>query len=51
MTEKLRFSLIEHFQAVPDPRMARTQKHSLLDIFALALCALIGGADQWTEVV
>lgn len=31
--------------------MARTQRHELLDILVIALCAVIGGADHWTEVV
>ena len=51
MTERPRLSLMEHFGEVPDPRMARTQRHELLDILAIALCAVIGGADHWTEVV
>ena len=46
-----RQSLIDHLGEVPDPRMARTQRHELLDILAIALCAVIGGADHWTEVV
>lgn len=44
-------SLIEHLSEVPDPRMLRTQRHELLDILVIALCAVIGGADHWTEVV
>ncbi len=31
--------------------MAHTQRHDLLDILAIALSAVIGGADHWTEVV
>ena len=44
-------SLIEHLDEIPDPRMARTQRHKFLDILVIALCAVIGGADHWTEVV
>ncbi len=44
-------TLMEHFSQVPDPRMARTRRHELLDILVMALCAVIGGADHWTEVV
>ena len=51
MTEKARLSLMEHLGEVPDPRMLRTQRHELLDLLAVALCAVIGGADHWTEVV
>lgn len=51
MTKRAAQSLIEHLGVVPDPRMARTQRHELLDILVIALCAVIGGADHWTEVV
>ena len=51
MTQPEHRSLIEHLGGVPDPRMARTQRHELLDILVIALCAVIGGADHWTEVV
>ena len=51
MTKPPRQSLIEHLSEVPDPRMMRTQRHELLDILVIALCAVIGGADHWTEVV
>ena len=51
MIERARLSLMEHLGEVPDPRMLRTQRHELLDILAVALCAVIGGADHWTEVV
>jgi len=51
MSKPERHSLIEHLSRVPDPRMMRTQRHELLDILVIALCAAIGGADHWTEVV
>lgn len=51
MTESPRLSLIEHLGEIADPRIARTQRHELLDILVIALCAVIGGADHWTEVV
>ena len=51
MTDKAHLSLMDYFGQVPDPRMLRTQRHELLDILAVALCAVIGGADHWTEVV
>ena len=51
MTDKAHLSLMDYFSEVPDPRMQRTQRHELLDILAVALCAVIGGADHWTEVV
>jgi len=51
MTDKAHLSLMDCFGQVPDPRILRTQRHELLDILAVALCAVIGGADHWTEVV
>jgi len=32
---------------VPDPRMARTRKHSLLDIMVIAVLATIADCDGW----
>lgn len=37
----------EHFADLPDPRVERTRLHDLLDILAIALCAVIAGADGW----
>jgi predicted transposase YbfD/YdcC len=51
MIDKAPVSLMEHLERVPDPRMQRTQRHELRDILAISLCAVIGGADHWTEVV
>lgn len=33
-----------------DPRIARTRRHQLLDIVAIALCAVLAGAESWVEV-
>lgn len=38
------------FAIVEDPRMDRQKKHKLIDIIAIAVCAVIAGADSWTEV-
>jgi hypothetical protein len=51
MNYKAHLSLTDYFGEVPDPPLLRTQRHELLDILAIALCAVIGGADHWTEVV
>lgn len=42
--------LLRFFDELEDPRMERTKLHSLSDILFVALCAVIGGADSWTEV-
>lgn len=41
---------LEIFAAIPDPRINRQKKHRLLDIFVLTLCAVLTGADHWTEI-
>ena len=51
MSKPPRQTLLDHLSAVPDPRMERTQRHEFMDILAIALCAVIGGADHWTDVV
>ncbi len=38
------------FADLDDPRMDRTKEHCLLDIVAIALCAVICGADSWVAV-
>jgi len=43
-------ALLEHFATVPDPRVNRTRRHKLIDILAIAICAVIGGANNWVEV-
>jgi predicted transposase YbfD/YdcC len=43
-------SIATHFATLPDPRVARTKRHELLDILTIALCAVICGADSWVEV-
>ena len=41
-----------HFGGMDDPRLDRKKRHSLLDIVAITICAVIAGADGWTgEVV
>ncbi len=39
----------QHFAHLDDPRLDRTKHHQLLDILTIALCAVICGADSWTE--
>ena len=38
------------FGQVTDPRINRTKEHKLLDIIAIAICAIICGAEGWTDV-
>ncbi len=42
--------LFGHFAALDDPRGDRPKRHGLLDVVAVALCAVVCGADTWVEV-
>lgn len=42
--------LLRGFESLKDPRMNRTRHHSLPDIVAITILAVICGADHWTEV-
>lgn len=48
--DRLSPRLFDHFADLPDPRIQRTRRHELLDIIAIAVCAVICGADSWVEV-
>lgn len=39
-----------HFSHLVDPRLDRKKRHQLLDIIAICICAVIAGADGWTDV-
>ena len=39
-----------HFGKIQDPRVGNAKRHKLLDILVIAICAVICGADSWTEV-
>lgn len=43
-------SILAHFQELEDPRISPATRHQLLDIVAIAICAVICGADTWVEV-
>lgn len=43
-------SILEHFADLEDPRVEYLVEHTLIDIISIALCAIIAGADNWTEV-
>ena len=42
--------LLRFFDELEDPRMDRTKLHSLSDILVITICAVICGADEWTEI-
>lgn len=38
------------FSRLEDPRLNRKKRHSLHDIIAITICAVIAGAEGWTDV-
>jgi hypothetical protein len=42
--------VLRFFDELEDPRLDRTKLHALGDILFITLCAVICGADTWTEV-
>lgn len=43
-------SLVEVFSDIEDPRLDRKKRHQLVDVMVIAVCAVICGAEHWTEV-
>ena len=43
-------SIVAHFRGLEDPRVGPATRHQLLDIVAIALCAVGCGADTWVEI-
>ena len=41
---------LEVFRDLPDPRSNRNQRHKLFDIFSIAICAILCGANDWVKV-
>ena len=43
-------SLIEHFSELEDPRVERNKKHELIDVIVLCVCAVVSGAEGWSDI-
>jgi predicted transposase YbfD/YdcC len=50
MVKKPLEAIEEHFGKVQDPRKDRTKDHKLIDIIAIAICAVICGAEGWVDI-
>lgn len=50
MESNVEKSILEHFSQLSDPRIKLKTKHILVEIVAMTLCAMIAGADDWTEI-
>lgn len=42
--------LLEHFRALPDPRVDRTKRHLLEDILAIAILATVAGCNSFPQI-
>ena len=45
-----RETLFDHLAIIEDPRIDRTKQHLLIDILVIAVCAVMCGAEGWTEI-
>jgi predicted transposase YbfD/YdcC len=50
MPKKPLEAIKEYFGQVTDPRLDRTKDHKLIDIITITLCAVICGAEGWTDI-
>ena len=50
MTPGFHDTILKHFSSLEDPRIERTKQHLLEDIVAIAILAVIGGADSWVAI-
>ena len=50
MSNKITATIQTHFGALEDPRRTYLNDHPLLNILTIALCAIIAGAESWTDV-
>lgn len=48
--ESLRKSIEEHFGKIPDQRVVTRSSHKLVDIIAIAILAILCGADGWVAI-
>ncbi len=50
MEEKAIGRITEHFGKVHDPRIGNATRHKLIDLIVIAICAVVCGADGWSDV-
>lgn len=48
--EKNFISIRKHFSPLEDPRILLKTSHKLIDVVVIAICAVICGADTWTQI-
>jgi predicted transposase YbfD/YdcC len=50
MEEQPLASIARHFEGLQDPRTGNAKQHIFLEILIMAICAVICGADGWSDV-
>ena len=50
MSQHLAHSFVSHFGEVDDPRRQAGRRYPLIEILFIAICAIIGGADDWVAI-
>jgi len=50
MSDKIPATIQNHFGDVEDPRRTYLNDHPLINILTIALCAIVAGAEGWTDV-
>lgn len=50
MSQSTDARILTHFADLEDPRDERGKDHQLLDIIAIAICAVICGAESWVDI-
>ena len=43
-------TFLKHFNSITDPCIERYKKHKLVDIFLLAISAVLSGAEDWEDI-
>jgi hypothetical protein len=43
--------LLTYLSSIPDPRIDRNKKHDLAEMLFVASCAVISGAECWSDIV
>ena len=50
MLPEQKLTIETHFVHLQDPRIEGMKRHNLLDIVTITLCAVICGAEHWTQI-
>jgi predicted transposase YbfD/YdcC len=50
MTDRIEANIQTHFGNIEDPRRRYLNDHPLINIITIALCAVIAGAEGWTDI-